>query len=76
LILKKGWEEMKLLKQFLDFRKALKKIKAIKKIIKANADTENETKLLINNIKVNVELLINKFPELKEIYLECLDELK
>lgn len=66
---------MNIIKQFLNFKKALKKVKAVKKIIKSNQNLENETKLLINNIKVNVELLVNKFPELKDVYLDCLEEL-
>jgi hypothetical protein len=67
---------MKIFKQFMTFRKALKKAKAIKKILKSNKELENETKLLIDNIKLNVELLAAKFPELKEVYLDCLEELK
>ena len=56
--------------------KYVKKIKKIKKILKNNTELENETKLLINNIKVNVELLSNKIPEIKEVYLDILEELK
>ncbi len=56
--------------------KYAKKIKKIKKIIKANTELENETKLLINNIKVNLELLANKVPEIKEVYLDIIEELK
>lgn len=55
--------------------KHVSKIKKVKKIIKNNADLENETKLLINNIKLNVELLIRKIPQLKEIYLDILEEI-
>lgn len=56
--------------------KHVKKIKKIKKILKNNTELENETKLLINNIKVNVELLSNKIPEIKQVYLDILEELK
>lgn len=66
---------MNILKQFMAFRKAMKKVKAIKKIIKSNAALENETKLLVSNIRVNIELLINKFPELKDVYLDIVEEL-
>ena len=56
--------------------KLSKKLKKIKKILKNNANLENETKLLINNIKINVEQLAGKIPEAKEVYLEILEELK
>jgi len=66
---------MNIFKQFMNYRKALKKAKEIKKIIKSNSALENETKLIVNNLKVNVELLVNKFPELKEVYFDCLEVL-
>lgn len=56
--------------------KYVKKLKKIKKIIKNNLELENETKLLINNIKVNIELLANKIPEIKEVYLDILEEIQ
>lgn len=56
--------------------KYAKKIKKIKKILKNNTELENETKLLINNIKVNVELLANKVPEIKEVYLDIIEEIQ
>ena len=56
--------------------KHVQKIKKIKKIIKANTVLENDTKLIINNIKVNLELLAGKIPELKEVYLDIVEEIK
>ena len=64
---------MNILRQFILFKKILKKIKAIKKVLKSNKELEQETKMLIDNIKLNIELLISKFPELRFIYLEIME---
>lgn len=67
---------MNIFKQFLNYRKGLKKVKEIKKIIDSNTELGNETRLLVNNIKVNIEHLVTKFPELGNVYADCLEVLK
>lgn len=66
---------MNIFKKIKIFNKITKAIKEIK----AYLDTTHidyELKEIINSIKENIEKLIKKFPELKELYLEILEILK
>jgi hypothetical protein len=66
---------MKIIRQFLLFKKVVNKYNAVRRIINMNKKLGEEANLYIDNIKTNAELLVSKFPELKEVYLELLDEI-